>query len=184
MTEARVERSAAFAFTAILAIVLALFAVSFLTSTVLGLPTSLSLPAAVELLGGVVVAGGVALAAWVFRYRSPANMIVSTYVTLAKLIGRIPMAEKAERTEPLVVSGPQKYVRNPLYLAVIVMVFGWALLTAYTFILVASVVLLLWFSLVLIPFEERELRVLFGDQWKKYSDETPALIPFTKRRRD
>jgi protein-S-isoprenylcysteine O-methyltransferase Ste14 len=62
-------------------------------------------------------------------------------------------------------------------------VLGWALLTSYTFIFVAAVVIFLWFRLFLIPFEESELRALFGDQYKTYSDGTPAMIPFTKRRK-
>ena len=126
---------------------------------------------------------GLAMMAWVFRTRKPANVIVSTYFTLAKLLGRIPLAEPGGRTESLVVSGPQKYVRNPLYFGVVVMTLGFAILGGYTFVFIATIIILLWFSLVLIPFEERELRVLFGDQWKRYSEETPMLFPFTKRRR-
>jgi protein-S-isoprenylcysteine O-methyltransferase Ste14 len=82
-----------------------------------------------------------------------------------------------------VVSGPQRYTRNPLYFGVIVMVFGWALYGGYSFVYVAVLVLLVWFGSILIPFEERELHALFGEDWVKYSQETPMLVPFTKRRR-
>jgi protein-S-isoprenylcysteine O-methyltransferase Ste14 len=116
-------------------------------------------------------------------HRGPANVIVSTYVTLSKLFRRVPVAEKTGRTEPLVVDGPQKYVRSPLYLGVVVMVLGWALVTAFPFVFVATMILLLWFGLVLIPLEERELQALFGEQWRRYSEETPMLIPFTRRKR-
>ena len=63
------------------------------------------------------------------------------------------------------------------------MVFGWALWASSTYLLATSVVLFLFYSLLLIPFEERELSVLFGEQWERYSRETPMLIPFTKRKR-
>ena len=125
---------------------------------------------------------GVSIAAWAVRARGAANMVVSTYVTFAKAIRRTPASEMSGRMEPLVVSGPQKYTRNPLYFGVVMTVFGLALAGASSFVFVATVVLLLWFSLVMIPMEERELRALFGEEWARYSDETPMLIPFTKRK--
>lgn len=162
--------------------VFALFGVSYLISAIVGFPSSLNLPFALRVVGVVVALTGFALIAWTFRNRSPATVIVSTYITLTKALKRTPVAEKAGRTEPLIVSGPQKYTRNPLYFGVLVMVLGWAILTATTFVFVATVVILLWFSLVIIPLEERELRALFGDEWIGYARETPMLVPFTKRR--
>jgi protein-S-isoprenylcysteine O-methyltransferase Ste14 len=63
------------------------------------------------------------------------------------------------------------------------MVLGWGFLTGNSFVFVATVVLLIWFGLFLIPFEERELQALFGEEWTNYSEQTPMLIPFTKRRK-
>jgi len=183
MPGSTVGRAAAVAGPIIVAIVSCLFGVSFLLSTFLGLPFSLDLSIAVRIVGGVIVLAGMAVIWWVFTCRGPADVIVSTYHTLAKLFRKIPVAERAGRTEPLVVSGPQKYVRSPLYFGVVVMVLGWGVLTGYTFVFVATVVLLLWFGLILIPFEERELQVLFGEEWRRYSEVTPMLIPFTKRRK-
>jgi protein-S-isoprenylcysteine O-methyltransferase Ste14 len=130
----------------------------------------------------IVLAAGLALEGWVFRTRSPASVLESTYITFLKLARRVPLAESSGRTEPLVLRGPQKYSRNPLYLGVVVMLVGWSLLTALSFVLVATVVILLWFRLFLIPFEERELFALFGGQYKRYTDSVPMLIPFTKRK--
>lgn len=127
-----------------------------------------------------MVACGLFVAGWLFRYRSPADMIVSTYVTFSKLLGRIQISESAQRTEPLIFSGPQKYVRHPLYFSLILMVFGWGLVTETTYVLIASAVLLVWFRFVLIPFEEKELRALFGVQYERYMKSTPMLAPFTK----
>ena len=110
-------------------------------------------------------------------------MMVSSYLTFIKLFMRKPIAERLGRKEPLVTVGLQMYVRNPLYFGVIVMTFGGALVGGYTFVLVATIVLFLWFRVVLIPFEERELSVLFGGQYARYKDDAPMLIPFTKRRK-
>jgi uncharacterized membrane protein len=160
-----------------------LFALSFLVSTLLGLPFSLGPPIGVRLVGGAIVVAGLAMMGWVFRYRRPTVMMISTYVTFVKLFKGTPAAARAGRTEPLMVGGPQRYVRNPLYFGIVVMVLGWAVLTGNSFVFIATVFLLLWFGLVLIPFEERELQALFGDEWRRYSEMTPMLVPFTKRKK-
>jgi protein-S-isoprenylcysteine O-methyltransferase Ste14 len=183
MAEAHLGKAVAVAAPTIVLIIVALFAISFFLSALLDLPLSLGLPLAVRVVGGAMVVTGLVLAGWVFRYRSLADMVVSTYVTFTKLFKRAAIADFSGRTEPLVVNGPQKYVRHPLYLGVMVMTFGWALLGAYTIVLVASVAVLLWFWLVLIPFEERELRALFGDRYTRYMHTVPMLVPFTKRAR-
>jgi protein-S-isoprenylcysteine O-methyltransferase Ste14 len=181
LAEANLGKAVAVAASTIVLIIVTLFAISFFLSALLDLPLSLGLPLAVRVVGGAVLLTGLVLAGWVLRYRSPADMVVSTYVTFTKLFKRAAIADFSGRTEPLVVNGPQKYVRHPLYLGVIVMTFGWALLGAFTFVLVASIAVLLWFRLVLIPFEERELRALFGDQYTRYMDNVPMLVPFAKR---
>ena len=175
--------AAAVAFPVIIAIVSSLFALSYLITILLGLPAILNLPLAVSLAGVPLVLVGLAWMVWTFRNRNPAEVILSTYITLTKLFGKALVSDRAGRTEPLVVSGPQKYTRNPLYFGIVVMMFGWALYGEYTFVFVATIVLLIWFGLILIPFEERELHVLFGEQWGRYAQETPMLIPFTKRKK-
>ena len=179
MTETKVGKAVSIAAPTIALIIVSLFAISFVVSSLLGLPPSFALPLPLRFLGGAMVVSGLAVAGWVFRYRSPADMIVSTYVTFTKLFRRGPLAEISDRTESLVISGPQKYVRNPLYFGVIVIVFGWALVGGTTYVLVAAIILLLWFGFILIPFEERELRALFGDQYAQYVESVPMLIPFT-----
>jgi protein-S-isoprenylcysteine O-methyltransferase Ste14 len=182
-TESGLKRAAAVAIPIIAIIISTLFAVSYIVSTLLGLPFSLGLPVLARLAGIVVVLLGLAMIGWVFKHRSPVNMVVSTYITLEKMLERVPVSERAGRTEPLIVDGPQRCTRNPLYFGVVVMVLGFALLGTYTFVFIATLALLLWFSLILIPFEEKELRTLFGEQWVRYSEETPMLVPFTKRRK-
>lgn len=166
-----------------MALVAGLFALSYLISVLLGLPSSFALPPPVTLLGGAVFVAGLAMAVWTFTVRRPDQMILSTYATIAKALRRAPGAGMAGRTEPLVVRGPQRYTRNPLYFGVVLAVLGWGVFAASPSLLVAALVFLVWFVLVLIPYEERELKALFGEEWVKYSDETPMLVPFTKRKK-
>lgn len=180
MTEVELSRAAVVAGPIVILLVVGFFGISYIISTVLGFSISLNLPIVMRVVGGVLVVTGLAIAGWTFKYRSPSDMIVSTYVTFTKLFRRNPIAERLGRTEPLVIEGLQRYVRNPLYFGVIMMTFGWALVGGYIFVLVATVILLLWFRVVLIPFEEKELLALFGEQYARYKEDVPMLVPFTK----
>lgn len=183
MAQTTTIKSGAVAFPIIALLLAAIFGASYILSTSFGLPGSLAVPPPVRAIGIPLVIVGVAVAGWVFRYRGPETMMTSTYITFMKLLRRVPMAEASGRAEQLVVAGPQRYTRNPLYFGVIVVTFGWALFGASTFVLIGAVLLLLWFRLILIPFEEKELRTLFGEQYARYSNEVPMLVPFTKRKR-
>jgi len=183
MNEVNTRRALAVGVPLIVTMVVGLFLIAYLISLAVGFPLSIGLPVAVRVIGGLIVVFGLSMIAWGVRERGVANMLVSTYVTLTKAIRRTPPSEAAGRTEPLIISGPQKYTRNPLYFGVVVMVLGWALVGAYSFFFVATLAILLWFVLVIIPMEERELRALFGEEWVRYSESTPMLVPFTKRKK-
>ncbi|HEV2390043.1 MAG TPA: isoprenylcysteine carboxylmethyltransferase family protein [Nitrososphaerales archaeon] len=163
-------------------IVFGLFALAGVIAGLLGLPTRLDMPLALRMAGAALLLAGLGLALWLFKYRSPMDMIASTYHTFVKMFTRTPVYKIEGRTEPLVVKGPQKYVRNPLYLAATCIFLGWALLTGGTSSLVGVAFVLVWFRFVQIPFEERELRAIFGDEYSQYSKEVPMLIPSLQRR--
>jgi len=167
--------------TAIGLIVWGLFSLASFAWSLLGFPSSFGSQLALRVLGGVIVAGGVGLVLWIFRYRSPFVMIVSTYFTFLKMFTGSPVSQLKGRTEPLIVKGPQKYVRNPLYLGAIALFLGWALVTGSTSLLVGVLFVLVWFRFVQIPFEEKELRAIFGEEFDRYSAKVPMLIPLSNR---
>lgn len=145
------------------------------------MPVSFAFPLEVRLLGLVVVALGFALLGWLFKYRKPIEIIVSTYLTFLKAGRKVRLGDQEGRTESFVINGPYRYVRHPLYLSVVMLVLGWWLLLDYSFLVFSATLLSLWFNFVVIPFEEEELRAIFGGQYEKYSKEVPKMIPFTKR---
>ena len=55
----------------------------------LGMPSRLHMPPALRGVGIVLLALGFLFMGWLFRYRKPTEIIVSTYVTMRKAIGRI-----------------------------------------------------------------------------------------------
>jgi protein-S-isoprenylcysteine O-methyltransferase Ste14 len=68
-----------------------------------------------------------------------------------------------------------------MYFAVVVMVLGWWLVLDYTFLLLLAGLLTLWFNLVVIRFEERELRAIFAQQYEAYAKSVPKFIPSLRR---
>ncbi len=165
----------------ILALISIFFVISSFILRVLNLPSSLHLPLALRVMGAVFIGASVVLIIWLFKYRRPGTMLVSTYFTFRKLFTRTPIKEISGRVEPLIIGGPQKYVRHPLYLGAICAFLGWGFLTGTTSDFIATLFILLWLRLVAIPFEEKEMRALFKDQYIRYMHDTPMLIPFTKK---
>lgn len=80
-------------------------------------------------------------------------------------------------TQRLVVSGPYRYVRNPMISGVLFNLLGEVLLFR-------SPALLLWFALffvgnaIYIPLaEERGLGLRFGEDWQRYKRSVPRWLP-------
>jgi protein-S-isoprenylcysteine O-methyltransferase Ste14 len=105
------------------------------------------------------------------------DILNSTYATFSKVLTGTRLEEKSGRTEPLVVKGPYRYVRHPLYSAVLLVAAGLWLAFDYTLLLVTTFLLLLWFNFVVAPFEERELTALFGEAYSNYARNVPRFIP-------
>ena len=147
-------------------------------TVLLRLPWDLGLPTWFRLLGIPLMAYGAVMMGWVLRFRGPIAILESTWITLLKLLGREPLAAPAGRTEPLVVAGPYRMVRHPLYSGVDGLTLGIAVLVDHPWAYVGAFLLALWFAIVLAPFEERELLALFG---KPYADDMRGTRRFLPR---
>ena len=145
-----------------------------------GMPSRLCMPPALRGVGVVVLALGFLFMGWVFRYRKPAEILLSTYVTMRKFIRRTRPGDASARTEPLVLQGPQRHVRHPMYFADVILLLGWWLVLDYTFLLFMAFFFFLWFNLVVIRFEEKELRALYGEQYETYAKTVPRFFPSLK----
>ena len=156
--------------------------IGYVVAGALGIPVRLHLPVMMRAAGVGVLAFGFAFMGWIFKYRSPVEIIISTYVTMRKSIRGAPPQEKSARTEPLILRGPQRHVRHPLYFAVVVLFLGWWLLLDYTFLLFMALLFLLWFTMVVIRFEEQELRALFGEEYEAYARAVPMILPSLRPR--
>jgi protein-S-isoprenylcysteine O-methyltransferase Ste14 len=117
--------------------------------------------------GGVLTTVGVAV-------------LVAEFLRFA-VVGRGSPAPVAP-TERLVVSGLYRYVRNPMYDAVIVAVAGQALLFGSIALVGygAAMALLMWSFVRL--YEEPHLRRQFGEQYQAYRACVPGWLPVRRAR--
>lgn len=140
-----------------------------------GFPVLISVSPVVRVAGLVVMASGVAILGWLLYYRSFRDIVISTDATMLRALARRASARPAGG--PLVVSGPHRIVRHPMYTAIIVAVLGLGVATGVVWIMIASLGFLAWYRLVVIPFEDRDLAAKYGDAYLEYKRNTPALIP-------
>jgi len=154
---------------------------AFAIAMLVGLPMRFNLPFPARLSGIAVVLAGFALLGWVLANRRLMDVVVSTFLTIRKIVTGALTADTPARAEPLVIRGPQRYVRNPMYLAVVVIVLGFWLLLDHTFLLLLAGLLVVWFNLILIPLEEKELRTIFGPHFEAYTKAVPRFFPTFRR---
>ena len=68
----------------------------------------------------------------------------------------------------LVRSGPFRFTRNPLYLALLLVLFAFAVLVNSVWLVIAVPVLFILLNTIAIPREETTLATLFGDEYAEY----------------
>jgi protein-S-isoprenylcysteine O-methyltransferase Ste14 len=77
--------------------------------------------------------------------------------------------DPAEQPRALVVDGPYRRTRNPMYLAGILILLGLALATRKPLALAVVPLYVLLATLVFVPSDERRMASLFGDEWRAYA---------------
>ena len=77
----------------------------------------------------------------------------------------------------LVVGGVYRYVRNPMYVAVLAMIVGQALLLGRSVLLAYAVVLWVIFASFVRLYEEPTLSERFGADYEAYRSHVPAWLP-------
>jgi protein-S-isoprenylcysteine O-methyltransferase Ste14 len=80
-------------------------------------------------------------------------------------------------TRHLVVTGLYRYVRNPMYVAVVSAIFGQGLLFGNQALLEYAALVWLLFHLFVLLYEEPTLRASFGPEYKTFSTAVPRWIP-------
>jgi protein-S-isoprenylcysteine O-methyltransferase Ste14 len=77
----------------------------------------------------------------------------------------------------LVTGGLYKFVRNPMYIAVVCIVAGWSLITGSYLLAGYSVFLVVSFHLRVVLYEEAKLAQQFPADWPRYSGRVNRWLP-------
>jgi len=152
-----------------------------LTLNASGIKTSFDMPFFVRVLGLLPIGVGVGFMQWVYEYRSPKDIFVSTCLTVYKFFKRDLIAKPLGRTEDSIPLGPHRFVRNPIYFGAIAIAFGLGIVVESAVFILMSLILAIWFWAIWIPFEEAELLLLFGDEYREYQRQVPKLLPYGKK---
>jgi protein-S-isoprenylcysteine O-methyltransferase Ste14 len=82
----------------------------------------------------------------------------------------------------LVVSGPYQYSRNPMYVAVLLILAGWAALFQSRLLATYALIVAVAFELRVVFGEEPWLARAHGDEWLRYRAQVPRWLGPTKYR--
>ena len=77
----------------------------------------------------------------------------------------------------LIVAGPYRYVRNPMYIAVLSVIFGQAIILLSPGLALYGLAVGMVFSLFVVGYEEVALRNRFGNEYERYYSRVPQWIP-------
>ena len=80
-------------------------------------------------------------------------------------------------TRNLVVTGLYRYVRNPIYIAVVAVTFGQAILFGDWRLLWYGALLWLFFHVFVVMYEEPTLEQTFGTEYEDFRANVPRWIP-------
>ena len=96
---------------------------------------------------------------------------------LGEFTGIKQLAQKIHHPEKLMVRGLNKYVRNPLYTGILVLVLGY-FLRQPTWMNLVSMLIIYAYIYIGTVLEEKKLEQVFGDEYRAYKQQVKMLIPF------
>jgi methanethiol S-methyltransferase len=80
-------------------------------------------------------------------------------------------------TSELIITGVHRYVRHPLYLGTFIFLWGSVLVFPLLSWMIAVLIITLY-TIIAIKYEEDKLVLEYGDQYKRYQQSVPKLLPW------
>ncbi len=119
---------------------------------------------------------------WQWLGAIPALLGVGIYLWCAKDFAAHGRGTPAPYDPPkqLVVTGPYRFVRNPMYVGIVIILLGEALLFAEATLLLYTALVLFGFHLRVRLYEEPTLQRLFGETFAQYCANVPRWLPLRK----
>ena len=114
-------------------------------------------------------------AAW--RVSAPIGCLAAIRWVLVSIGSNISETVLTKRDHHLVMHGPYRWIRHPLYAVALLLLLLLALLADSWFLLLFPLVGFFVFRWIVIPREEANLIKVFGEQYEAYRRRTGALFP-------
>ncbi len=102
-------------------------------------------------------------------------MVIESFARFARTGGGTPAP--VAPTQHLVVTGLYRYVRNPMYVGVLLLIFGQMLLFSSAALLAYGVAVWTAFHIFVVFFEEHRLEREFPEEYRAYVASVPRWIP-------
>jgi protein-S-isoprenylcysteine O-methyltransferase Ste14 len=83
----------------------------------------------------------------------------------------------------LVIVGLYRFVRNPMYVGLMLLLIGWALITGSPFLGGYALLFAIAFHLRVVLYEEPRLRKQFPEDWAAYAATVPRWLPRLRRKK-
>lgn len=132
------------------------------------------LPAALLFATGAPAPGG-----WAWLGLVPAALGLTLLLECVRLFAVRGRGTLAPWDPPrqLVVVGPYRWVRNPMYVALALVLVGWTILFRSNAVAVYGTLLVIAFHLRVVLYEEPTLRRTFGESFERYRRDVPRWLP-------
>lgn len=121
------------------------------------------------------------LGAWFAVPGSTGRLLLGLGLALAGEIWRIYAAGVIFKNKQLATTGAYSLVRHPLYLGNFLILGGFTLASGHWGVVVAALAFLSFYYPAAIHYEDAKLERLFGEAWRAWGRETPAVFPRTLR---
>ena len=105
------------------------------------------------------------------------SFAIGAVVALAGMLFRFYASGFIVKNKQLATSGPYSLVRHPLYTGNLLIMVGFTFASGLWWAVVVSAVFWLFYYPAAIEYEDRKLHSIFGDDWKSWSMDVPAVIP-------
>lgn len=99
------------------------------------------------------------------------------------IVGKGTLAPWAPPTK-IVIIGLYKYMRNPMYAGVLILILGWSILFQSIALFAYSCILFGIFHIRVLANEEPWLNKTFGKEWQSYKSKIPRWLPNIKQHKN
>lgn len=120
----------------------------------------------------------------VFANPTQASFAVGGVIAILGMLFRLYASGFIVKNKQLATYGPYSLVRHPLYTGNLLLMLGFTFASNQWWALVVSGVFWWFYYPPAVEYEDRKLEALFGDEWRAWSVDVPAVIPRSLRIRE